>query len=105
VGIAVALASAEGRADAATMTAVGAGPWRRRALGAMHGVFLGVVGALLGVAVGVPAGASLMQVDGLPGVALPWVAVAATLAAVPLMAGAAGWVVTPRRVPLVRRAE
>ena len=105
VGIAVALASAEGRADAATMAAVGAGPWRRRALGAMHGVFLGVVGALLGLLVGVPAGISLMQVDGLPGLAVPWGAVAATLAVVPLLGGGAGWVVTPRRLPLVRRAE
>ncbi|MEJ7788010.1 MAG: hypothetical protein WKF96_24690, partial [Solirubrobacteraceae bacterium] len=47
VGIAVALSAAEGRADQATMAAVGAGPWRRRSLGAMHGLFLGVVGVLL----------------------------------------------------------
>lgn len=49
-GIAVALSAAEGRSDLATMAAVGAGPWRRRSLGAAHGLFLGLVGGLLGLA-------------------------------------------------------
>ena len=102
-GIAVALAAAEGRADTATMAAIGAGPWRRRGLGAMHGLFLGVVGGLLGVLVGLPAAASLMQVDGLPGIAVPWLVIAAALLVVPLLGAAAGWVVTPTRLPLVRR--
>jgi putative ABC transport system permease protein len=103
-GIAVALAAAEGRTDTATMAAIGAGPWRRRGLGAMHGLFLGMVGALLGVLVGVPAAASLMQADGLPGIAVPWLVIPAALLVVPLLAAAAGWVVTPTRLPLVRRA-
>ena len=103
-GIAVALAAAEGRTDTATMAAIGAGPWRRRGLGAMHGLFLGVVGALLGVLVGVPSAASLMQADGDPGLAVPWLMIPAALLVVPLLAAAAGWVVTPTRLPLVRRA-
>jgi putative ABC transport system permease protein len=102
-GIAVALAAAEGRSDTATMAAVGAGPWRRRGLGAMHGLFLGIVGALLGVIVGLPSGASLMQADGLPGIAVPWLPIAAALLVVPVLAAAAGWVVTPTRLPLGRR--
>lgn len=102
-GIAVALAAAEGRADTATMAAIGAGPWRRRGLGAMHGLFLGVVGGLLGVLVGLPSAASLLQVDGLPGIAVPWLVIAAALLVVPLLGAAAGWVVTPTRLPLVRR--
>jgi putative ABC transport system permease protein len=102
-GIAVALAAAEGRADTATMAAIGAGPWRRRGLGAMHGLFLGVVGGLLGVLVGLPSAASLLQADGLPGIAVPWLVIAAALLVVPLLGAAAGWVVTPTRLPLVRR--
>jgi putative ABC transport system permease protein len=105
VGIAVALAAAEGRSDVATFAAVGAGPLRRRSLGAMHGVFLGVVGALLGLAIAIPSGLSLTQVDGLPGVAVPWLTVAGTLVVVPLLAALAGWLVTPTRLSLVRRAS
>lgn len=105
VGIAVALAAAEGRSDVATFAAVGAGPWRRRALGAMHGVFLGIVGALLGLGIAIPSGLSLTQVDGLPGVRVPWLTVAATLLVVPLLAALAGWLVTPTRLSLVRRGN
>jgi putative ABC transport system permease protein len=103
VGIAVALSAAEGRADQATMAAVGAGPWRRRSLGAMHGLFLGVVGVLLGVLVGMPAGAALTQVDGVPGIAVPWLSVGGVLLVVPLLAWTAGWLVTSTRLTLVRR--
>jgi len=102
-GIAVALAAAEGRADTATMAAIGAGPWRRRGFGAMHGLFLGVVGALLGVVVGLPSAASLMQADGLPGIEVPWLVIAAAVLVVPLLGAVAGWLVTPTRLPLVRR--
>lgn len=104
VGIAVALSAAEGRADLATMASVGAGPWRRRSLGAMHGLFLGLVGGLLGVVIGLPAGASLLQVDGQPGVHVPWSSVAAVLVAVPLLGWCAGWLTTSTRLPLVRRS-
>jgi putative ABC transport system permease protein len=103
VGMTVALSSAEGRADQATMAAVGAGPWRRRSLGAMHGLFLGLVGLLLGVVVGLPAGAALMQVDGAPGVVVPWTGLVAVMVAVPLLGWVAGWLVTSTRLTLVRR--
>jgi putative ABC transport system permease protein len=103
VGMAVALSAAEGRADQSTMAAVGAGPWRRRSLGAMHGLFLGVVGVLLGGVVGLPAGAALLQVDGAPGVSVPWLHVGITLLVVPLIAWLAGWLVTSTRLTLVRR--
>jgi putative ABC transport system permease protein len=102
-GMTVALAAAEGRSDTATLAAVGAGPGRRRRLGAAHGLFLGLVGVLLGLVVGVPAGAAVMQADGLPGVAVPWTTLLGTVIVVPLLAAAAGWVVTPSRLELVRR--
>jgi putative ABC transport system permease protein len=103
VGMAVALSAAEGRADQATMAAVGAGPWRRRSLGAMHGLFLGIVGVLLGAVVGVPAGAALLQVDGVPGVAIPWLDIGSVLLVVPLLGWLAGWLVSSTRLTLVRR--
>ena len=103
VGMAVALSAAESRADQATMAAVGAGPWRRRSLGGMHGLFLGVVGAGLGVLIGMPAGATLMQVDGAPGVAIPWLNVGSVLLVVPLLAWLAGWLTTSTHFTLVRR--
>ncbi len=103
IGIAVALSAAEGRSDLATMAAVGAGPWRRRSLGAAHGLFLGLVGGLLGLAVSLPAGLALTQIDGLAGTTVPWLSVTSTLLAVPLFGALAGWVVTPRRLSLVRR--
>ena len=88
---------------AVALAAVGASPGRRRALGAAHGSFLGLVGAAVGGAVGVVAGAGLGQVDGLPGVDVPWAATAGTLVAVLVLAPVAGWLVTPSRLDLSRR--
>lgn len=102
-GMAVALAAAESRSDAATFAAVGAGPRRRRGLGAMHGLFLGLVGTALGLAIAVPAGLSLTQIDGLAGVLVPWSTLLGTLLVAPLFAALAGWLVTPTRLSLVRR--
>ena len=103
VGVAVALAAAESRDDVATLAAVGAGPRQRRAFGAVHGVFLALVGGTLGLGVGVAAGLSLTQVDGLPGVVMPWLTTVGTLGVVTVAAGIAGWLVTPTRLNLTRR--
>ena len=103
VGVVVALAAAEGRDDAATMAAVGAPPGRRRVMGAVHGAFVGVLGGGLGALVGSAAGASLLQMADTPGVPVPWLGLAVVLVALPVMAAAVGWVVTPSRVSLVRR--
>ena len=104
VGVSVALAAAESRDDVATLAAVGAGPWQRRSLGAVHGLFLGVVGGGLGVLVGVPAGMALTQLDGLRGVDVPWLATLGTLLVVLVAAPAAGWLVTPSRLAMTRRS-
>lgn len=103
-GIAVALAAAEGRADSATLAAVGAPPGRRRLIGAFHGLFLAVVGSGLGLLVSIPAGLSFGQADGLPGAGVPVLAIAGLVLSVLLFAAAAGWAVTPSRLSLVRRA-
>ena len=86
-GVVVSLAAAEGRDDAATLAAVGAPPGRRRAMGAMHGAFVGVLGGGLGLLVGGVAGASLLQVTGTPGVPVPWLSL---LTIVRVRAGAGG---------------
>jgi putative ABC transport system permease protein len=103
VGIAVALAAAEGRDEAATLTAVGAAPARRRGIGAMHGLFLGLGGCVLGVVVGLPAALAFVQMNGEPGVDVPWLSFLGTLAAVVAVSPLAGWVVTPSRLTLTRR--
>ena len=103
VGVAVALAAAESRDDVATLAAVGAAPRQRRAFGAVHGLFLALVGGTLGLGVGVAAGLSLTQVDGLPGVVMPWLSTFGTLGVVTVAAAAAGWLVTPTRLTLTRR--
>ena len=104
VGIAVALSAAEGRDEAATLSAVGAGPARRRGIGAMHGLFLGLAGLALGVGVGLPGALAFVQLNGEPGVDVPWGSFLGTLAAVALLSPVAGWLVTPTRLPLTRRA-
>jgi len=67
------------------------------AVHALRGLHLTVLGVLAGVSLG--------QVDGLPGVAVPWGATAATLVAVVLLAPVAGWLVTPSRLHLARRTR
>jgi putative ABC transport system permease protein len=103
IGMSVAMAAAESRDDVATLAAVGAGPWRRRAFGAMHGLFLGIVGCVLGLAVGVPAGLSFTQVDGLAGTNVPWLPTAGTVLVVLVLSWGIGGVVTPSRFRLTRR--
>lgn len=105
VGIAVAMSAAESRDDVATLAAVGAAPRQRRGFGALHGAFLGLVGCLLGVGIGVPAGLAFSQLDGLPGVGMPWLTTGGTMVVVLLMSWAVGAVVTPTRVSLTRRAS
>ncbi len=105
VGIAVAMSAAESRDEVATLSAVGAAPRQRRGFGALHGVFLGLVGCLLGVGIGVPAGLAFAQLDGVPGVGMPWLTTGGTAVVVMLLSWAIGAVVTPTRVPLTRRAS
>jgi putative ABC transport system permease protein len=103
VGIAVALAAAESRPDQATLAAIGAGPGRRRRMGATHGLFLGLIGGVLGMLVGGPSGLSFVQLDGLAGTDVPWGHLLAVGLLVPVASAAAGWLVTPGRLSLIRR--
>jgi putative ABC transport system permease protein len=102
--ISIALSSAEGRADLATLAAVGAAPRRRRALAASQAVLIAGVGCALGVLVGTFVAYTLRSTTGAPGFVVPWANLAATAVVVPLLAMAVAALFTPSRLPLVRRA-
>lgn len=103
VGASVALAAAEGRDEAATLSAVGAGPLRHRTIGAMHGLFIGFAGTATGVVVGLSAGAAFLQLDGRDGTQIPWVGLLGTAVVVLAASPVAGWLVTPHRLRMTRR--
>ena len=104
VAISVALSAAEGRADLATLAAVGAAPRRRRALAASQALLIAGVGCALGVAFGTFVAFTVRATTGSPDFVVPWTNLALTAIAVPLLAMAIAAAFTPSRLPLVRRA-
>lgn len=113
--IATGLASADGRADLATLAAVGATPRTRRVLAmAQSGVTAGL-GTLLGVAAGfVPALAVLTALRRPPAgfvgvwqpdwpIVVPWLNIGVTLLVVPLLAALVAGLFTRSRLPMVGR--
>jgi putative ABC transport system permease protein len=104
VAISVALSAAEGRADLATLAAVGAPPGRRRALAAGQALLVAGGGSALGVALGAFVAFAARATTGSPGFVVPWANLAVTAVAVPLLAVLVAALFTPSRLPLVRRA-
>ena len=102
--ISIALSAAEGRADLATLAAVGAAPRRRRALAASQALVIAGVGCGLGVALGTFVAYTVSSTSGVPGFVVPWTNLALTAIAVPALAMLVAAVFTPSRLPLVRRA-
>ncbi len=116
---AVGLAAAEGRADVATLAAVGASPGVRRRLAASQAGVIAGLGGILGVASGVLAGWILVrmqqnQVNGITynssgelggrwSLDLPWTYLLVFGLGVPLLAVLIGFLTTRSRLPLVRR--
>lgn len=105
VAIAVALSAAEGRADLATLAAVGAPPRRRRSLAAAQAWLVGEIGCMLGVGVGALYGYTAHVAFGSPSMVIPWRELGGILVAVPLFAAALAWLLTRSRLPMIRRAE
>ncbi|HEY9410601.1 MAG TPA: ABC transporter permease [Jiangellaceae bacterium] len=103
VGIAVALSAVEGRADLATLAAVGAPPRRRRALAGAQALLVGGLGTLLGVALGTYFAFLLWPAVGAPQFIVPWGNLLLTGLAVPALAVAVAVIFTPSRLPVVRR--
>jgi putative ABC transport system permease protein len=103
VAISVALSAAEGRADLATLAAVGAPPRRRRALAASQALLVGGLGCALGVGFGTFVAYTARATTGAPEFAIPWGNLAVTALVVPLLAVLVATVFTPSRLPLMRR--
>jgi putative ABC transport system permease protein len=104
VGVTVALAAVEGRADLATMAAVGASPRRRRAIAGWQALVVGGLGTALGVALGGFYVYLLWPAIGAPGFTVPWQTLGLIAVAVPLLAVLVAIVFTPSRLPVIRRA-
>ncbi|MCK9904526.1 hypothetical protein CC117_18340 [Parafrankia colletiae] len=110
--ITVGLAAVDGRADLATLAAVGASPGLRRRLAASQaGVVAGLGTVLGGIAGFLPGAATVLmmrQDDGVDGppwrLVIPWETLLIVTVAVPLLAIAAGWLFTRARLPMTRRA-
>lgn len=105
VAISVALAAAEGRADLATLAAVGAPPGRRRTLVAVQALLVGGLGGLLGVGLGTFVAFTARATTGSPDFVVPWWNLAAAGLGAPLVAAVVAAACTHGRMPLVRRAE
>jgi putative ABC transport system permease protein len=104
VAISVALSAAEGRADLATLAAVGAAPRRRRALAASQALVIAGLGVVVGIAFGAFVAYTARATTGSPDFVVPWLNLAVTGLVVPLLAVLVATVFTPSRLPLVRRA-
>src|SRR3954453_22572609 len=102
--ISIVLSAAEGRADLATLAAVGAAPRRRRALAPGQALLIAGAGWALGGLLGTFVAFTVRATSGAPGFVVPWLNLAATAVAVPLLATAVAALFTPSRLALVRRA-
>ncbi|WP_406049512.1 ABC transporter permease [Kribbella sp. NBC_00889] len=105
VAISVSLSAAEGRADLATLAAIGAQPRRRRNLAAAQAWVLGQLGCLLGVGVGALYGYTAHAAFGSPHFMVPWAELGGIVIVVPLFAGLLAWLMTRSRLPMVSRID
>lgn len=113
--IATALSQAENAPLLGTLAAVGATKRTRRALAGAQALYLGLLGSVLGLAIGLVPGVAIARLvtttyreDGttvLPtSIDIPWMQVVLPLLAVPLVAGAMAWVSIRRAPTMTRRA-
>jgi putative ABC transport system permease protein len=105
VAIAVSLAAAEGRADLATLAAVGAPPRRRRSLAGAQALVVGGLGVLIGLVLGVYFAYLVWPALGAPEFIWAWDSLVLTGVAVPALAVVVAVVFTPSRLPMIRRVE
>lgn len=105
VGVVVSLAGAEGRADLATMAAVGAPPRRRRAIAGSQALFVAGLGSVLGLVLGTYYGYLTYPAIGAPQFVVPWLTIGTIGVGVPLLAALVAVLFTRSRLPMVRRIE
>ncbi|HEY3530487.1 MAG TPA: FtsX-like permease family protein [Nocardioides sp.] len=107
------LALSDARPDLATLSAVGASPRMRRAVAAAYAVSVGMVGAVLGAAVGFVPGIAitypLTRNLNQPGPShyldIPWLQIAALVVALPVLTAAIVGLLARSRLPLVARLD
>lgn len=105
VAIAVSLAAAEGRADLATLAAVGAPPRRRRGLAGAQALVVGGIGVLIGSGLGIYFAYLVWPALGAPRFIWAWDSLVLTGVAVPVLAVLVAVIFTPSRLPMIRRVE
>ena len=106
------LALADARPDLATLSAVGASPRMRRAVASAYAVSVGVVGALLGAAVGfIPGIAISYALTGgyAPGaqhyLEIPWLEIVGLVVLLPVVTALVVGLLARSRLPLVARLD
>lgn len=102
--IVLGLARIDGRADDATLAAVGATPRLRRGISFWQGLIIALLGSLTGAAAGLlPVWGLLAQSQYLYAQDIPWWAIAAIAVALPLLVATVNAVTSRRRPVLTRR--
>ncbi len=104
-GAVVALSAADGRADLATLAALGAQPWRRRVIAGAQAFVVSGLGAVTGVVLGGGVGFAAVPVSGGVGLTVPWEPVLVAGVAVPLAAVLAAMACTSGRLPMIQRRQ
>jgi putative ABC transport system permease protein len=113
-GIATGLAAADGRADIATLAAVGAAPWLRRTLSLSQSGVIAGLGSLLGSVAGLGAAFAVLVALNRPWADLwpappryplvvPWLNLGIALLAVPVIAMLSAGLLTRSRLPIEQR--
>lgn len=105
VAVAVSLAAAEGRADLATLAAVGAPPRRRRGLAGAQALVVAGLGVLIGSGLGIYFAYLVWPALGAPEFIWAWDSLVVTGVAVPVLAVLVAVTFTPSRLPMIRRVE
>ena len=107
------LALSDARPDLATLSAVGASPRTRRAVAAAYAVSVGMVGALLGAAVGFVPGIAISYplTRGYTGLGpshyldIPWLQIVGLVVALPLVTALVVGLLARSRLPMVARLD
>jgi len=108
------LALSDARPDLATLSAVGASPRTRRAVAAAYAVSIGLVGAVLGAAVGLVPGIAISypltrSFTGGPGpshyLAIPWLQIVGLVVLLPALTAVVVGLLARSRLPLVARLD
>ena len=108
------LALSDARPDLATLSAVGASPRMRRAVAAAYAVSVGLVGAILGAAVGLVPGIAISypltrNFTGSPGpthyLEIPWLEIIGLVVLLPVVTALVVGLLARSRLPLVARLD